>query len=112
MALPIPVAATLPVAEAAVAAEHSECGGEAHHHVASAAAHDETPDAPAGHGEHGAGNSQHCPLCVHAAAPPLALADAHWAAIAPQAGPAPAVASPARVRTDAPAPPRGPPSFS
>lgn len=112
MALPVPVAAIAPADEVALAAMQSDCGGDAHHHAAGAAAQHDTHDAPAGHGGHGAGASQHCPLCVHAAAPPLALSDAQAAAAAPDAVPAQGAAAPLRVRTDAPFPARGPPSFA
>ena len=67
---------------------------------------------PSLHAGHGDGSVSHCPLCMHAAAPPPGPFAERLAAEAPVAPPAASPRSVARVRTDAPPPARGPPDFS
>jgi hypothetical protein len=86
----------------ATAAPHAD-------HAGHAPQADDSADA---HGGHAPGSPVHCPLCLHAAAPPVALpalpsrGDAPGLQVAAREAPA------ARVRSDAPAPGRGPPAFS
>ena len=61
---------------------------------------------------HGDGSLSHCPLCMHAAAPPPAPFAQRLAPEAPVAPIAAAPRSAARVLTAAPPPARGPPVFS
>jgi hypothetical protein len=83
-----------------------------HHHAAQQAqpAFDEgTQDL---HASHGSGSASHCPLCLHAAAPPPLLACNPGAGDPPSAAIRPCAKAHARVRTDAPPPARGPPVLS
>lgn len=83
-------------------------------HEGHALACDEDPAAEvhAAHAERGTGAGSHCPVCMHAAAPPPALSLVPLAHAAPQAAAAPASIEPPRVHTAAPPPPRGPPRLS
>jgi len=93
-----PWAAGPVVPMASAAADHSHAQGAAHAHE--------------GHAGHAAATVAHCPMCVHAAAPALAVPAQPAAAevpalrVAAGGGPVP------RVRGAAPPPGRGPPAFS
>ena len=67
------------------------------------------PDVHAGHG---AGAATHCPLCLHAAAPPHPRLAAAAPAIAPDDRTSAPPRLHLRVRSDAPPPARGPPRLS
>lgn len=64
------------------------------------------------HAGHGTGSQSHCPLCLHCAAPPPAAFAQILGADAPFQRPALLPFGTLHVRSDAPAPPRGPPVLS
>lgn len=101
----------------AAPAMHEACADFAAHaehagHAAQACDADAAADIHAAHAERGAGGTGHCPVCLHAAAPPPPLAGERLPGIVPASVHAAAPAAPLRVRTAAPPPARGPPPFS
>lgn len=74
--------------------------------------HQADPDTDHLHADDAAGCLSHCPLCMHAAAPPPLLPAPRLTGGAPTGRPTPAQRPAARVRTAAPPPGRGPPVFS
>lgn len=102
---------------AAVAQAPGVCDAAAAHaghegHAAAACDDDPAARLHAAHAERATGAGAHCPVCMHAAAPPPALALASPAHAAPDTAAAPATIEPLRVHTAAPPPPRGPPRLS
>lgn len=83
---------------ASAAADHSHEHGASHAHER--------------HEGHGAGAVVHCPMCVHAAAPPRAAPAQPAVADLPALQAVALVFAVLRVRSAAPPPGRGPPAFS
>lgn len=110
------IAPAVPVAGAAAGDLHEDCGSQADeaspdalhaHHALHA--QDGAADPHAGHA---AGSAVHCPLCLHAGAPPQAASAQPSPGDAPGLQVAAAEAPALRVRSAAPPPGRGPPLFS
>lgn len=106
MAMPIPQGMPQVAREVALAAVEADC-----HDEGDADAHHAHADSDHHH-EHGVSSAQHCPLCLHAAAPPLVFLALPSSGAAPVKQPAPAAQRPLQVRTDTPPPARAPPRFS
>ncbi len=73
---------------------------------------DETHGSGHAHAGHAVAGSVHCPLCLHAAAPPPPLLSERLPDAAPLSRPAVGSRTLPRVRTDVPPPARGPPLLS
>jgi hypothetical protein len=108
----VPIEQAADDAAHAAHADHGDGEHHAGHELADAACDAATADAHSAHADHASGSAQHCPVCMHAAAPP-----GPQFAHAPE-GAAPAEATPVepraplRSRTDVPPPARGPPLSS
>jgi hypothetical protein len=112
LALPTtPAAAHEANAGHAMHAAHDAHAGHAGHagHEAHAVS---VADPHENHAGHSAGSAAHCPLCLHAAAPPQAAPAQPLPGDAPSLQVAAMAAVVLRVRSDAPPPGRGPPAFS
>lgn len=105
---------------ASLAQASGDCGASAAHagheghegHIAAACDGDPASGVHAAHAERATGAGAHCPVCMHAAAPPPALVLAQLVHAAPDTAATPASIEPLRVHTAAPPPPRGPPRLS
>jgi hypothetical protein len=102
------------VAPAESGAEHAEHEGHEGHEDGHAQACSDTQEADGdgGHGGHAAGSPQHCPLCMHAAAPPPPHVAYDSGSVAPADPGATLSRVPLRVRATLPPPARAPPLLS
>ena len=92
-------------------AEHAGHEGHEDGH-AQACSDAQEADGDSGHGDHAAGSPQHCPLCMHAAAPPPPHVAYDSGSVAPADPGAAFLRVPLRVRATLPPPARAPPLLS
>jgi hypothetical protein len=98
--------------EAAQACAETMAAMPAGHEGHAAHEHPACGDDEGGGDAHAAGHQSHCPLCLHAAAPPPSLSGERVASAAAGALPPAACSRGVPVRTDVPPPARGPPLAS
>jgi hypothetical protein len=101
----------LPSSHGGVAA-HDSAHVHAGHHAHAEAEEDGDDDHDAADGGDSGGHASHCPLCLHAAAPPLRFAAGAMAGLPPAPPQAVPADAPLRLHSAAPPPARGPPSLS